>query len=507
MANVGIQHHNDRGPSNGSIFFCNFWVRNTFLGKARLNMFASSQELDNYFNILIMHYGVLDQNLVPAYICHRYPHCFYISPTEIPWQIVSMCLTDVHAVSPNLLPSNPFQSVNLVRNFSLGGIGEVVDQNFANVIQNQPQQPFAPVLDGLNQLGPLGGDGSLMRIIGLAKESLRKILLTGEFNEYPDEKSMHCTARVGEMFDYYSTQLHQCAESDPSKDFLIEEIAVLEEAKWIGLPNFLSRASFFTILQRKVKEISAMPIGFVEDIWNYIEDVVFSVLCRHSENCDQLQMSIRSAGQSLIAKMKAKSIDRVMELVEMEKLTDYTCIGQVDVVVLRQYPHLLKQSFELKMRVTAYWQIVLNRLIDGTALHFQHSIKHLVNKDLEVEIVKKLLGTQGFGIEESPSVAVAVKREKVKRSTTKAREAKEVMCNPCCNNLLQQQPDFLQQEELGEKHALHQLPEAQVQPQQQQEEEVTDYFPDIESTDSEDTKDTTEYEVQGQCFGLVRIVL
>ncbi|KAJ7968792.1 Dynamin-related protein 4C [Quillaja saponaria] len=133
---------------------------------------------------------------------------------------------------------------------------------------------------------------AFMRIIGLAKESLRKILLTGEFDEYPDEKKMHCTARIVEMLDNYSDQLHQCPESDPCKNFLVEEISVLEESKL-------------------------------------------------------------------------------------------------------------------------------------------YNIKHLVNKDLEVEIVNELLGPQGFCIErlleESPSVAV--KREKVRRSITKLREAMDVLCN------------------------------------------------------------------------------
>ncbi|KAJ7953923.1 Dynamin-related protein 4c-like [Quillaja saponaria] len=166
---------------------------------------------------------------------------------------------------------------------------------------------------------------AFMRIIGLAKESLRKILLTGEFDEYPDEKKMHCTARMVEMLDNYSNQLHQCAESDPSKDFLMEEIRVLEESKLVGLPNFLPRAVFLSMLQRKVKEISCTPIDFVDEVWNYIEDVVICVLARHSENYYQLQMSIGRAGQTLIAKMKEKCINQVMEIVEMENLTDYTC--------------------------------------------------------------------------------------------------------------------------------------------------------------------------------------
>lgn len=34
---------------------------------------------------------------------------------------------------------------------------------------------------------------AFMHIIGSAKESLRKILLRGEFDEYPNEKEMHCS--------------------------------------------------------------------------------------------------------------------------------------------------------------------------------------------------------------------------------------------------------------------------------------------------------------------------
>ncbi|KAJ7968795.1 Dynamin-related protein 4C [Quillaja saponaria] len=309
---------------------------------------------------------------------------------------------------------------------------------------------------------------AFMRIIGLAKESLRKILLTGELDEYPDEKKMHCTARIVEMLDNYSDQLHQCPESDPCKNFLVEEISVLEESKLVGLPNFLPRAVFFVILQRKVKEISGTPVGFVNQVWSYIEDIVISVLARHSENYCQLQMSIGRAGQTLIGKMKEKCVNQVKEIVEMEKLTDYTChpdymseynrlsaqqeaflkyvynnvdyppqfnlkgIGMVDVGFLKHYSNnVLQQAFDLKVRMIAYWKIVLKRLIDYMALHLQYNIKHLVNKDLEVEIVNELLGPQGFCIErlldESPSLAV--KREKVLRSITKLREAIEVLSN------------------------------------------------------------------------------
>uniref|UniRef100_A0A2N9HK02 Dynamin-type G domain-containing protein n=1 Tax=Fagus sylvatica TaxID=28930 RepID=A0A2N9HK02_FAGSY len=303
-----------------------------------------------------------------------------------------------------------------------------------------------------------------MQIIGSAKESLRKILLRGEFDEYPDEKKMHCTARLVEMLNQYSDELHTNAAGNPAKNFLMEEIMVLEETKGIGLPNFLPRTTFLTVLQRKVNGISSIPISFAEKVWNYVEEVVISVIMHHSDNYHQLQSSFRRAGHNLIAKMKERSVNWVMEIVEMEKQTDYTCnpeylsdwnklmgqqdffmkevlndeewpskvklegFGEIEVEKLRQFPHVLQQAFDMKMRMTAYWKIVLKRLVDFMALHLLLSVGNLVNKEFEREIVNELMGPGG-GIErmldESPSVTA--KRLKINKSIELLKKSKEVV--------------------------------------------------------------------------------
>ncbi|KAF8038495.1 hypothetical protein BT93_B1136 [Corymbia citriodora subsp. variegata] len=234
---------------------------------------------------------------------------------------------------------------------------------------------------------------AFMQILWSAKESLRKILVRGEFDEYPEEKKMHCTARLVEMLNQYSDELQNCAENDPRTKFLLEELEVLEEAKGIWLPNFLPRSAFLALLQRKVKGISSKP--FVARVWEYIEAVVIRVLMRHSENYPLLQSSMKRAASSLINKVKEKAMDRMKEIVEMENLTDYTCnpeymlewnnlmsqqntfmdainhvrpsnivlrgIGEVDVANLRHHKQQIQEAFDLKMRITAYWKIVLWR--------------------------------------------------------------------------------------------------------------------------------------------------
>ncbi|XP_030477416.2 dynamin-related protein 4C-like [Syzygium oleosum] len=302
---------------------------------------------------------------------------------------------------------------------------------------------------------------AFMQILGSAKESLRKVLLRGEFDEYPEEKNMHCTARLVEMLNEYSEELRNCAENDPRTNFLLEELGVLEEAKRIGLPNFLPRTAFLTLLQRKMKGISSKPPSFVARVWDYIEGVVIRVLMRHSENYPQLQSSTRRAASNLINKMKEKAMDRMMESVEIEKLADYTCnpeymlecnklmsqqntfmdaidhvsnpsnivlqgIGEVDVVDLRHRKQQIQEAFDLKMRITAYWKIVLQRFVDSMALHLLFSVQNLVNNEMETEIVGELIGPNGScGIErmleEAPSVAA--KRDKLNRSIKLLRDS------------------------------------------------------------------------------------
>lgn len=267
-----------------------------------------------------------------------------------------------------------------------------------------------------------------MYIFGSAKESLRKILLQGSgggFDEYPDTVKMYGTgARLAEMLDKFSEEL----EHEESEKFLVEEIKVLEETREIGLPNFVSRTSFLTLLQKKVKVkgISAIHLDFVEKIWSYVQVVIVSVFLRHYE--EELVSCTTRAVENLIARKVQQSVDWVNYMVEMEKLTAYTCnleymsswkklmcrqdefmrtvnkntcnrvitideFGDINVDHLYELRDnwLLWDAFDLKMRMTAYWRIVVRRMVDNMALHVRYSIHNLVNKEMEMEIINELV--------------------------------------------------------------------------------------------------------------------
>ncbi|KAG4971339.1 hypothetical protein JHK82_037005 [Glycine max] len=224
--------------------------------------------------------------------------------------------------------------------------------------------------------------------------------------------------------------LHKGSESDAGEKFLMEEIKVLEEVKRIGLPNFMPGNAFsYPLLQNKNTTTN------------------FS----HVHN-----------GQNLIVKLKEKSIKHLIEVLEMEKLIDYTrnpeymseynelmtnqdkfvkIVNTSNYVVLdgfehaikvghlRRYSTLLLQAFDLKMKLRAYCKIVLRGLMHSTALHLQLSIFNLVDKDLGDEIVKDTMSPYAGGIEklleEAPSVSM--KGDKLNRNIKLLREIKGVV--------------------------------------------------------------------------------
>ncbi|KAL0329813.1 UNVERIFIED_CONTAM: Dynamin-related protein 4C [Sesamum radiatum] len=83
------------------------------------------------------------------------------------------------------------------------------------------------------------------------------------------------------------------------------------------------------------------------------------------------------------------------------------------------------------MRITAYWDIVLRRMVDNMALHLIFSIQNLVKKEMQTEIIDELIGPQGNSLErmleESPSIAE--KRTKLETSIKLLKESKNVVAN------------------------------------------------------------------------------
>ncbi|CAL5033792.1 unnamed protein product [Urochloa decumbens] len=307
-------------------------------------------------------------------------------------------------------------------------------------------------------------------IVKQVRASLEKLLVRGEFDEYPDDRSFHGTARITEMLSGYAGKLPaQCSmRQRDGEPFLAEEMGVLEETKGINLPNFLPRSALLVLLRKKVESVMHVPHDLVAQVWDYVEELVMGILQHHSRSYPQVHPSCRRAVQSLMEKVRARSVQHVNELVAMELVADYTAnpgyttkwndmmtqghgrflgavedhwspavvelpgIGEVDVSHLRQQDNKLAgQAFDLKARLAAYWSCVVLRLVDGLALHVLYSVKRLVEKDLEDELAAQVLGSNMDGVERMlvPTPATAAKRDRLRKSISLLRECRELVAN------------------------------------------------------------------------------
>ncbi|KAL1532718.1 dynamin GTPase [Salvia divinorum] len=306
---------------------------------------------------------------------------------------------------------------------------------------------------------------AFMNILGCVRESLKKILLQGEFDEFPADDDMHATARLAEMMNKYSEELRSAKTDDGNENFLVDEMKVLEESRSVGLPNFIPKSAFRSLLAKKVKEVSATPFDCADKIWSYIQNVVIVALVQHYDNYPQLISCTRRAAQNLICRKKQLSEEFISDLVEMEKLLDYTCnpeytaswnklmaeqgafmekirhkckeaklslFGDMKIEhLLDVNEEVVQAAYDLKMRMTSYWEVVKRRMVDNLVLNLLFSTQKLVNKEIDKEIIDEVMGPQGNGLErmleEAPSLSE--KRSKLHSSIALLKQSKDIVAN------------------------------------------------------------------------------
>ncbi|PHU03999.1 putative dynamin-related protein 4A [Capsicum chinense] len=256
--------------------------------------------------------------------------------------------------------------------------GNIISKCFPDIVK-EINDKLAVNVAALSELPQHSGTvaealATFMRTCMLATESLKKIFLKVEFDEYNEDFELQFAAKWSELHD-------------------------LELNRYCPDPK------------EKVRDISATTEEFVGKLWNYIEEVVIKVLMHHSCSYPELQYFIRTAVQSSISRRKVESDDWIREIIGMNDMSELTSnpeyvatfsmlmaqfkrfmkfskycrggsninvkgFGVFNVSFLKKYypEDLVQQAFDLKMTKTAYWKTMF-------------SPQKLGNHEIEVEIV------------------------------------------------------------------------------------------------------------------------
>lgn len=137
---------------------------------------------------------------------------------------------------------------NSILAYRLNKIQLMMISKYLSEIHKKINEKLNALVLELNELSPNlmsipHGIIGFMHIVGIFEESLLKILIKSEFDEYMNDKEMHGNARLAEMFDQFSEEL-QTSIIFPN-NFLVEEIEVLEQANSTRLPYFFPHSVSF----------------------------------------------------------------------------------------------------------------------------------------------------------------------------------------------------------------------------------------------------------------------
>ncbi|KAF7043598.1 hypothetical protein CFC21_052928 [Triticum aestivum] len=256
---------------------------------------------------------------------------------------------------------------------------------------------------------------AFFHIVKRTCSSVEKMLVRGEFEECPDDRHFHGTARIAEMLNAYAKKLPAECPEHGSYLFLMEEVRILEETTAIKLPDFLPRSAFLVLLKKKVQTVVQGPHDLVREVWDYVEDLTLKVLLQHSTDFPQVQPSCRRAVQSMMDKARAQSARHVTELIDMELVADYTY--NPDYSKLMEGYGKFMEAVKDRTKPTA------------VTLKGFGKVERLAENDLEVALSDELLGNKMTGVERmlAPSPGTGSKRQRLKKSIVLLQQSKEAV--------------------------------------------------------------------------------
>lgn len=267
---------------------------------------------------------------------------------------------------------------------------------------------------------------TFMQLVALCKESLRKLLLRGEFDEYPDDRSMHGTVNLAMKLYHFKDALgcfhHIFFRRDIETNFLQSVI------KYCTGKASDHAAELTADLTSSLAEWEhRLHARFLKSFWwHVIMEVTRSLLLIHISRYVPFYIDVEYLLE-LLGKMMHRSFQWIQENhgavnVNEEKQQDnfsseYTrlmskCndfiygvfddphkpatinvdgIGEIVVGNLRSYSRdLLSEAFSVRMQQIAIRKIHTESFIEGIASHFQSCIADLLETYIDVEIMQIL---------------------------------------------------------------------------------------------------------------------
>ncbi|GJS03343.1 dynamin-related protein 4C-like protein [Tanacetum coccineum] len=260
------------------------------------------------------------------------------------------------------------------------------------------------------------------------------------------------------LVEQHSELLQQLNTSFKSLDkFLEDEIDSMKKT------TDQIQTSFQALMEKKLGGIVDIVMNkFVDKIFTHLDIVTRTVMAdRFGGYHPELGHLITNATTSVISNTKEKYSSQLLEMIECEKKTVYSVdtsyvvsfnklkanhtrfseamrkqsmtmeiegVGKADLKHLQKIADEERnQAFELKMKSTAYINVVIKRVVDGAALQLRSMIENFVTGEMVTEIVNTIISRGDDDIDHlfQTSPSVNADREKIENNIALLLETKK----------------------------------------------------------------------------------
>lgn len=156
-------------------------------------------------------------------------------------------------------------------------------------------------LEALSQgvVGDQDGWDVLLTIVDQSKSLMQEIILNGNYDKVLDRKDLHYPARLDEMFQSFSDNLHGVVERILNQTKTQEILSRMTEMKGVTLPNFLSPTLMKILVREEIDKFTKDCTDLVPRTHDFAQKFVFNIIDQSTSAFPNLQVAFKQVSPSI----------------------------------------------------------------------------------------------------------------------------------------------------------------------------------------------------------------
>lgn len=140
-----------------------------------------------------------------------------------------------------------------------------------------------------------------------ARREMMKDILVGKYGHFPSTNDMHVAARLNEMFEQFSNELHQETEEMLGDDYFGKCKDILKESAGVTLSNLLDHSSAALLVSQHIHDISASCDKLLTRVMKLASRAALVVVASCFKGYFKLGQLVFRASQSVLEEVKERA--------------------------------------------------------------------------------------------------------------------------------------------------------------------------------------------------------